>query len=172
MSNKDTGFHQARWDEPVIYDLTSPGERGILVPEAETEIKNRVGDVLSRVPAKMRRERAAVLPEMGQSRVLQHYLRLAQETLGRDLNIDVGQGTCTMKYNPPINEAFVTTPRIADLHPLQDERTVQGVLEIVYRLDKFMREISGLDRFSFQPGGGSHAIYGPRLLRAEGRGSR
>ena len=159
MSNKDTGFHQARWNEPVIYDLTSPGERGILVPQAEAEIKSRVGDVTLRVPEGMRRASPPKLPEMGQSRVLQHYLRLAQETLGRDLNVDVGQGTCTMKYNPPINEAFVTTPKIADLHPLQDEGTVQGVLEIVYRLDKFMREISGLDRFSFQPGGGSHAIY-------------
>ncbi|HCP31695.1 TPA: glycine dehydrogenase subunit 2 [Candidatus Acetothermia bacterium] len=159
MSGKETGFHQARWNEPIIYDLTSLGERGILVPAAEAEIRNRVGDVISHIPEGMRRKSAANLPEMGQSRVLQHYLRLAQETLGRDLNIDVGQGTCTMKYNPPINEAFITTPKIADLHPLQDERTVQGVLEIVYRLDKFMREISGLDRFSLQPGGGSHAIY-------------
>jgi len=159
MSKKDTGFHQARWNEPIIYDLTSLGERGILIPEAEQQIKDCVGDVISRIPEAMLRENAANLPEMGQSRVLQHYLRLAQETLGRDLNIDVGQGTCTMKYNPPINEAFVTTPKISDLHPLQDEGTVQGVLEIVYRLDQFMREISGLERFSFQPGGGSHAIY-------------
>ena len=159
MSGKETGFHQACWNEPVIYTLTSPGERGILIPATEDGIKNRMGDVISRIPDAMRRKSAANLPEMGQSRVLQHYLRLAQETLGRDLNIDVGQGTCTMKYNPPINEAFVTTPKISDLHPLQDERTVQGVLEIAYRLDLFMREISGLDRFSFQPGGGSHAIY-------------
>jgi glycine dehydrogenase subunit 2 len=84
---------------------------------------------------------------------------MAQETLGRDLNVDVGQGTCTMKYNPPINEAFVSTPKLADLHPRQRQDTVQGVLEIWYRLESFMREISGLDRFSFQPGGGSHAIY-------------
>ena len=159
MKGTETGFHQARWNEPIIYDLSSPGERGILVPEAERAIKESVGDATSRVPEGMKRKRAAVLPEMGQSRVLQHYLRLAQETLGRDLNIDVGQGTCTMKYNPPINEAFVTTPKISGLHPLQDESTVQGVLEIVYRLDRFMREISGLERFSFQPGGGSHAIY-------------
>jgi glycine dehydrogenase subunit 2 len=84
---------------------------------------------------------------------------MAQESLGRDLNVDVGQGTCTMKYNPPINEAFVSTPKLADLHPRQRQDTVQGVLEIWYRLESFMREISGLDRFSFQPGGGSHAIY-------------
>jgi len=159
MSKKETGFHQARWNEPIIYELSSPGERGILVPEAEAEVRNSASDVLSRLPEGMRRENTPDLPEMGQSRVLQHYLRLAQETLGRDLNIDVGQGTCTMKYNPPINEAFVATPKIAELHPLQDERTVQGTLEIVHRLDLFMQEISGLDRFSFQPGGGSHAIY-------------
>jgi len=96
---------------------------------------------------------------MAQPRVLQHYLRLSQETLGRDLNVDVGQGTCTMKYNPPINEKFVTSPRVADLHPLQDESTVQGILEIMYALGRFLQAISGLGRFTFQPGGGSHAIY-------------
>ncbi len=156
---KIRNFHQARWDEPIIYELSHPGERGILVPPVEPEIKSAVGNVLESIPAAMRRSEPPNLPEMAQERVLQHYLRLSQETLGRDLNVDVGQGTCTMKYNPTINERFVTSTKIADLHPLQDESTVQGVLEIVYRTDLFMREISGLDRFSFQPGGGSHAIY-------------
>lgn len=159
MKQKQTGFHQASWNEPIIYELTSPGERGILPPRAEPEIANEACEFASSIPDSMRRRGMPNLPEMGQSRVLQHYLRLAQQTLGRDLNIDVGQGTCTMKYNPPINEAFVSTPKLADLHPQQSQKTVQGVLEISYRLESFMRQISGLDRFSFQPGGGSHAIY-------------
>jgi len=128
-----------------------------LVPQAEEEIKAEVGDVLARIPPGLRRPEPPRLPELAQPRVYQHYLRLAQENLGRDLNVDVGQGTCTMKYNPPVNERFVA--RLADLHPLQPEDMAQGILEIIYNLDLFLREISGMDRFTFQPGGGSHAIY-------------
>ena len=100
-----------------------------------------------------------LFPEIGQMRVLKHYLRLSQHCLGADLNVDLGQGTCTMKYSPKVNEEFVRSPKSAELHPLQDESTIQGALEIMYKLDIFLREISGMDRFSFQPGGGSH----PRL---------
>jgi len=152
-------FHQARWDEPIIFQLSRPGERGLLVPQVEEEILQEVGDVLQHVPASLRRSQPPKIPEMAQPRVYQHFLRLSQENLGRDLNIDVGQGTCTMKYNPPINERFVGNSKIADLHPLQPEEMVQGVLEIIYKLDLFLREISGMHRFTFQPGGGSHAIY-------------
>ena len=152
-------FHQARWDEPIIFQLSRPGERGLLVPQAEEEIRAKVGDVLARIPPILRRGNPPKLPELSQPRVYQHYLRLAQENLGRDLNVDVGQGTCTMKYNPPINERFARSPKLADLHPLEPEDMVQGILEIIYRLDLFLREISGMDRFTFQPGGGSHAIY-------------
>ncbi|HUX15251.1 MAG TPA: aminomethyl-transferring glycine dehydrogenase subunit GcvPB, partial [Phycisphaerae bacterium] len=97
-------------------------------------------------------------PEVGQMRVLKHFLRLSQENLGADLNIDVGQGTCTVKYNPKINDALAANAKLARLHPLQDERTVQGTLEIMYRLELFLREISGMDRFSLQPASGSSAI--------------
>ncbi len=152
-------FHQASWDEPIIYEISVPGERGIAVPQVEEGITSSVGDPLSRIPESIRRREPPPLPEMSQHRVLQHYLRLSQETLGQHLNVDVGQGTCTMKYNPPINERFAASPKLTELHPLQDVSTVQGILEIAYKLDLFLREISGLDRFSLQPGGGSHAIY-------------
>jgi glycine dehydrogenase subunit 2 len=99
------------------------------------------------------------LPELSQPQVLRHYARLSQETLGTDLNIDVGQGTCTMKYSPKINDQLARAPKVADLHPLQDEDTVQGILEIMYRFEDMLKEISGLDRFSLQPGAGSAAIY-------------
>jgi len=152
-------FHQARWNEPIIYDLSHEGERGIHVPQPEPEVKAAVGDVLASIPESARRKDAPNLPEMAQQRVYQHFLRLSQETLGRDLIVDAGQGTCTMKYNPAVNERFVSSPKLSELHPLQDESTVQGVLEIIYNLDLYLRAISGLDRFSFQPGGGSHAIF-------------
>lgn len=75
-------FHQAKWDEPIIFDLNSPGERGILPPRAEEEIARKVGDGLSALPEAMRREEPPALPEMGQMKVLRHFLRLSQENLG------------------------------------------------------------------------------------------
>jgi len=151
-------FHQAKWDEPVIYELSSKGERGILFPEIEKEIEEIVGDGISILPENMIRKQPPRLPELSQMQILKHYLRLSQQTLGADLNVDIGQGTCTMKYSPKINERLATSPKITELHPSQDESTVQGVLEIIYKLDLFLREISGLDKFTFQPGGGSQAI--------------
>jgi glycine dehydrogenase subunit 2 len=152
-------FHQARWDEPIIFELSRPGQRGILVPEVEEEIREEVGDAMASLPGFMRRKRPPGLPELSQPQVLRHYVRLSQENLGTDVNIDVGQGTCTMKYSPKINDALVRAPQVADLHPLQGEDTVQGALEIMYRFEQMLKEISGLDRFSLQPGAGSAAIY-------------
>jgi len=152
-------FHQARWDEPIIYELSRPGLRGILTPEIETGIQEEVGDVLESLPEKMRRKQPPRLPELSQPQVLRHYLRLSQENLGADLNVDVGQGTCTMKYSPKINDQLASSAKISELHPLQDEDTVQGILEIFYRFEQILKEISGLDRFSLQPGAGSAAIY-------------
>ena len=152
-------FHQARWDEQVIFELSRPGQRGILVPEPEPEMEAAAGDVLALLPESMRRKEPPRLPELAQPQVLRHYLRLSQENLGADLNIDVGQGTCTMKYSPKINDQLARSPKVADLHPLQDEETVQGILEIMYRFEQILKEISGMDRFSLQPRAGSAGIY-------------
>ena len=152
-------FHQARWDEPIIFELSREGQRGILVPEVEAEIRDEVGDVLAALPETMRRKQPPELPELAQPQVLRHYLRLSQENLGADLNIEIGQGTCTMKYSPKVNDQLAALPEMADLHPLQDEETVQGILEIMHRFEQILIEISGLDRFSLQPGAGSEAIY-------------
>ncbi len=151
-------FHQAKWDEPIIFELSTKGERGILISKIEKGIEETIGDGISLVPRNMIRTQAPQLPELSQMRVLKHYLRLSQENLGADLNIDIGQGTCTMKYSPKINEKFATSPKLTELHPNQNESTVQGILEIIYKTDIFLREISGLDKFTFQPGAGSQAI--------------
>jgi glycine dehydrogenase subunit 2 len=90
---------------------------------------------------------------------LRHYDRISQENLGVDLNIDIGQGTCTMKYSPKINDQLAHTHKLTELHPLQDFSTVQGILEVMYRLEGMLKEISGMDRFSLQPGAGGAAIY-------------
>jgi len=152
-------FHQAKWDEEVIFELSQEGERGILVPEAEEDLKREVGDVLSSIPRGVRRKRPPELPEVSQSRVLRHYMRLSQETLGTDLNIDVGQGTCTMKYSPKINEHLSRSPKMNEIHPLQDEGTVGGILEVMYRFKQILKEVSGMDEFSLQPSSGSQGIY-------------
>ena len=153
-----TNFHQAKWDEEVIFELHAPGERGILIPDVEKEIEESVGDGISSLPEHMIRKEPPKLPEVGQMRVLKHFLRLSQQNLGADLNIDIGQGTCTIKYNPKINEVIANSPKASELHPAQDENTVQGALEIIYKMDQMFQELSGMDRFTFQPSSGSHAI--------------
>jgi glycine dehydrogenase subunit 2 len=152
-------FHQARWDEPVIFELGTPGARGILIPEIEEGLAAAAGDAAASIPPALRRKTPPGLPEISQVHVLRHFLRLSQETLGADLNIDVGQGTCTMKHSPKVNEQLARLPEIAELHPLQEEDTVQGILEIYWRFEQILKEISGMDRFTFQPGAGSQAIY-------------
>ena len=151
-------FHQASWNEPIIYELSVKGERGVLVPEVSPAVAAEVGDGVSSLPENMRRENAPDLPEIGQPQLARHYNHLAQENLGVDSNIDIGQGTCTMKYSPKVDDRLAGCPKVADMHPLQPDGTAQGILEIIWRLGELFREISGLDCFSIQPGGGAHGI--------------
>ena len=151
-------YHAPVWDEPIIMEMGREGERGIIVPRVEEEIRRAVGEAESHIPAKMRRKNPPKIPELSQPQVLRHYLRLSQQTLGMEFDIDIGVGTCTMKYSPKVNEELAG--KIAEIHPLQDEDTIQGILEIVYRFGHvFLKEISGMDEFSFQPGGGSAAAH-------------
>ena len=160
-------FHQASWNEPIILEMTSPGERGLLVPEVEEGLRSAVGDPLEGIPASLLRSRPPALPELSQPQILRHYLRLSQETLGTDVNIHLGLGTCTMKYSPKVNEELIRSPNVADLHPCQDDGTVQGILEILHRFERMLCEISGMSRFTLQPGGGSQGVYAnARMMRA------
>lgn len=152
-------FHAASWHEPVIFNLTSPGERGILIPKSGKKISDAVGNVCDQLPPSILRKEPPKLPELSQPHVVRHYLRLSQMCLGNDLNIDLGQGTCTMKYNPKIDEELAKSPKVTELHPLQDPSTVQGMLEIVHRSKELFHAISGMDAFCFQPSGGTAAIF-------------
>ena len=83
------------------------------------------------------------------------------------MNVHLGLGTCTMKYSPKVNEELVRSPKVADLHPLQNDETVQGLLEVLHRFERMLCEISGMSRFSLQPGGGSQGVYAnARMMRA------
>ena len=116
------------WSEPIIMEMGRKGERGIIMPEAEEEIQATVGAADSYIPAEMRRTELPELPELSQPQVLRHYEHLAQESLGMEENIDLGEGTCTMKYSPKVNEMIAGTPQMTEIHPYQDEDTMQGLL--------------------------------------------
>lgn len=150
-------FHAARWDEPVVMELGAPGRRGMIFPEPEPSVRECVADPLEDLPAALRRQTPPALPELSEYEVLRHYLALSQETLGM-MGISLA-GTCTMKYNPSVNEQLTAVPEVAEVHPCQDPETIQGLLEVVHRCDLLLRELSGMDQFVFQAGGGAHASY-------------
>jgi glycine dehydrogenase subunit 2 len=144
-------YHAPVWDEPLVMELTAPGRRGAVPPGPIDPAAP------SQVPAALRRSAPPELPEVAEPDVLRHYLHLAQETMGM-VGISLF-GTCTMKYNPRVNERLAALPQVAELHPHQDDSTIQGLLEIVHRMDLSLRELSGMDRFVFQAGGGAAAAF-------------
>ena len=150
-------YHSAVWDEPIIMEMGVPGRRGCHFPPAGEAIAKSVGAAADLIPAAMRRRAPPALPEMSEPDVLRHYLHLSQETLGM-MGISLF-GTCTMKYNPRLTEDLSLRPRVADLHPNQDVSTLQGALQAIHALDELLRELSGMDRFVFQPAGGADAAY-------------
>jgi glycine dehydrogenase subunit 2 len=152
-------YHGAVWNEPIIYELGHRGERGHVVPEVEEKIKSTIGDAKTRIAVKMRRKAPPKLPEISEPEVMTHYLHLSQQTFGVDSGISIGVGTCTMKYNPKVNEQLARSSKMADIHPLQDEETAQGILEIMYKASGWLQEITGMDEVSLQPSGGSHAVF-------------
>ena len=148
-------WRQARWEEPLVYEIGGEGRRGARLPyEHELEeLERLVGGLDSLLPDGIRRDRLE-LPELSEVEVIRHYTRLSQMAYGVDLG-PVPLGSCTMKYNPKISEEVARDPRIRLLHPLQDEETVQGLLEILYRLERWLAELTGMDRCSLLPPAGA-----------------
>lgn len=159
MSRIIPSYRAVEWKEPILYQLSRRGRLGFVAPMVEEEIKRVVGDVTSEIPTRMKRKHPPNLPELSEPEVVRHFIRLSQQNFGVDSGINVGVGTCTMKYNPKINEALSRMSKLSDLHPLQDEGTVQGILEIMHTLGKWMCEISGMDDCSLQPRAGAHAVF-------------
>ncbi|WP_217132912.1 aminomethyl-transferring glycine dehydrogenase subunit GcvPB [Leucobacter chinensis] len=155
--SKPRDYHAPRWREPLIFQYDVPGSRGMHVPG----LSEATAHALEGSPeAEVASQRSIGLPAVSQAQVQRHFLRLSQETLGADLNVDIGQGTCTMKYSPKVNEQFVRAPGAAEIHPLQHESTVQGALQIMHDLEGYLAEISGMDAVSLQAPAGSAAIFG------------
>ena len=148
-------FHAAKWNEPVVMAMGRPGARGQLFPAPEDEVTKAVGADL--IPAAMARKDRAELPEITEFEAQRHYLHLSQMTLGM-MGISLF-GTCTMKYNSKTAEYATLRPELAEVHPYQHPDTLQGVLEIIHDFDGLLRNLSGMDQFIFQAGGGADAAY-------------
>ena len=134
-------FHQAKWNEPIIYEISEPGARAVLVPGPCCDCTS-TEEALATLPAGMVRKEKANLPEIAQLQLVRHYNHLSQENIGVDGNIDIGQGTCTMKYSPKINDRLAGLPKVANMHPLQPDETAQGILELFYKTGELFKEIS------------------------------
>lgn len=157
MSGRLRKYHAAVWDEPLVMEIGAPGRRGMLFPDDEPELEPADGGGGGLVPEAVRRRKPPELPELSEPEVLRHYLHLSQETLGM-MGISLF-GTCTMKYNPRAAEWVARLPMVADTHPDQDPASLQGTLEVIHGLDEMLQELTGMDRFVFQPGGGADAAF-------------
>jgi glycine dehydrogenase subunit 2 len=159
-------FKQARWNEPVIFQLGCRGRKGHIVPKVEEGIRQTIGDALADLPKEMLRQKLPELPELSEVEVVRHYMRLSQMNYGVDLGF-YPLGSCTMKYNPKLNEILADLTSLTALHPYQDESTVQGILEILYTLAKWLAEITGTHEVCLQPAAGAQGEFlGALIMRA------
>ncbi len=132
--------------EPLISELSAPGRRGVCFPESDVPAFPMPKDLL----------RADLpLPEVSEVDVVRHYTRLSHFNHAVDINF-YPLGSCTMKYNPKINEAVSRLPGFANLHPLQPAETTQGALRLMYELQEALQEITGFAACSLQPAAGAH----------------
>lgn len=159
-------FKQAYWKEPVIFQLGHKGRRGHITPKIEDEIKQTVRDAMARLPKEMLRQKPPALPQLSEVEVVRHYTRLSQMNYGVDLGF-YPLGSCTMKYNPKLNEFITSQTSLTELHPYQDESTVQGILEILYTLANWLAEITGTHEVCLQPAAGAQGeLLGALIMRA------
>jgi glycine dehydrogenase subunit 2 len=145
-------FRQARFDEPPIWELRPPVEGPAPVVEA--------------VPERLRRKSAVRWPELSELEVVRHYTRLSQMNFGIDTSA-YPLGSCTMKYNPKVSELLARRKGAAEVHPYQPEGTVQGSLEVIWRLERLLTKVTGLPEISLQPAAGAHGEFTAlRMVRA------
>ena len=149
--------------EPLLCDLSVPGRRGVRYPAPDVP--------LAKLPEGLVREDLP-MPELSEVDVVRHFTRLSK------LNYCIDQGmyplgSCTMKYNPKINEETARLPGFAGLHPMQPVETVQGALMMMYELQEWLKEIGGFAGLTLQPAAGAQGeLTGVLIIRAyhEARG--
>jgi len=161
------GYRQARWEEATVFEISVEGKQGFSLPSLEQSIEDVVGKPEDLVPERLRRNRSPELPHMSEVEVVNHFLRLSQMNYSVNAGRFYPLGSCTMKYNPVLNESVVSDPRLLWAHPYQDPSTVQGILEILYELRTWLLELTGMDELSLEPAAGAHGeLLGNLLIRA------
>src|SRR5438309_8019975 len=140
--------------EPLSFELSRPAVDPPRLPDAEVD-GPAPSDVL---PHDALRAKPPGLPRLSEPEIMRHYSRMAS------LNYSISEnfyplGSCTMKYNPVVNEAAAALPGFAGLHPYQDEDSVQGALELMWRLEQALCAVVGVDRVTLQPAAGAHGEW-------------
>ncbi|WP_077618769.1 aminomethyl-transferring glycine dehydrogenase subunit GcvPB [Bacillus sinesaloumensis] len=149
-------------DQPLIFELSNPGRIGYSLPELDVPEIN-IADV---IPSDYLRVEEPELPEVSELDIMRHYTALSNRNHGVDSGF-YPLGSCTMKYNPKINENVARYNGFAHIHPLQDESTVQGAMELMYDLQEHLKEITGMDEVTLQPAAGAHGEWtGLMMIRA------
>ncbi len=133
--------------DKLIFEISKPGRVGCSLPKSEVKDWN--------LPEELTRKIALDMPEVTELDVVRHFTRLSQKNYGVDQGF-YPLGSCTMKYNPKINDEMAGNPNFVGLHPLQPAETAQGALEIYYQTSKMLSELTGLAEFSFNPFAGAH----------------
>ena len=147
-------------EQPLLFELGKPGRKAIDLPACDVPL---AADLL---PAKYLRTAKAALPEVSQLELMRHYTQLSNRNFGVDTGF-YPLGSCTMKYNPKVNEDIARYPGLALLHPLQSADTVQGAMEVLFKMEESLAEIAGMAGVTLQPVAGAHGeLTGLKLIRA------
>lgn len=148
-------------DEPVIFELGSAGRSGASLPPLDVPMADP-----NQLFGTQARKTPAELPEVSEPEVQRHFTRLSQKNLSIDTAF-YPLGSCTMKYNPRVNEWAARLPGFAKLHPYSPERHMQGALELMFRLARALAEICGMDHVCLQPAAGAQGeLTGLMMIRA------
>ncbi|MEM6330786.1 MAG: aminomethyl-transferring glycine dehydrogenase subunit GcvPB [Planctomycetota bacterium] len=138
-------------DTKSLFELSKPGRRATRLPVCDVP-EQAIEDLL---PPSALAERAPELPELSEPQVVRHFLNLSTQNMSVDTHF-YPLGSCTMKHNPKRNERAAAMPGFADLHPYQPEESLQGMLQVLYEMQEYLSEISGLPACSLQPAAGAH----------------
>jgi len=136
--------------EPLIFEKSTPGSIAYSLPSLDVPLE----DIDKLIPKELLRAELN-LPELTELDVVRHFTRLSQKNFSVDTQF-YPLGSCTMKYNPKVNEEAAKLPGFTDIHPLQDESEIQGLLELLFNFEKYLCAIFGYDAFTLQPAAGAH----------------
>ena len=129
-------------EKALIFEISRPGRFACSLPECDVPQK----DLSELIPGELLRDSPPDLPAVSEVDLVRHYTRLSQRNYGVDAGF-YPLGSCTMKYNPKVNEDMACLSGFANVHPYQDEKAVQGCLELLWKTDRLLSEITGMERF-------------------------